>query len=113
MAAIQDVGNEVCVSPASHWEIAIRISLGKYRLREGFATFWDTGMQAPGFRMRPINIRDTARLISLPFHHKDPFDRLLISQSLVNDLALVSADAVFDAYGINRVWQSGNASTNR
>jgi PIN domain nuclease of toxin-antitoxin system len=104
MAAIQDMGNEVCVSPASHWEIAIKISLGKFRLREDFATFWETGMRTPGFRMLPIDVRHTARLISLPFHHKDPFDRLLISQSLVHDLALVSADTVFDAYGINRVW---------
>lgn len=104
MAAILDVGNDVYVSPASQSEIAIKISLRKYRLHGDFVTFWETGMRTPGFRVLPIGVRHTARLISLPFHHKDPFDRLLISQSLVEDLALVSADAVFDAYGINRVW---------
>jgi len=104
MAAIQDTGNDVYVSPASHWEIAIKISLGRYRLREDFATFWEAGMRDADFRILPVGIPHTARLISLPFHHKDPFDRLLIAQSLVHGLALVSADGVFDAYGVTRVW---------
>ena len=61
-------------------------------------------MRAPDFRMLPIEVRHTARLIALPFHHKDPFDRLLIAQSLVHDFTLVSADGVFDAYGVTKVW---------
>ena len=51
-----------------------------------------------------MSIQHTARLIALPFHHKDPFDRLLVAQALANGLALLSADRVFDAYGVTRVW---------
>ncbi len=103
MAAIRDVSNAVYISPASHWEIAIKISLGRYRLQVDFATFWQAGMRDADFRVLPIDVPHTARLIALPFHHKDPFDRLLIAQSLVNELALVSADAAFDAYGVTRL----------
>ena len=104
MAAIQDIGNEVYISPASHWEIAIKISLGRYRLHTDFEVFWDSGVRGAGFNMLPVAVSHTARLISLPYYHKDPFDRLLIAQSLVDGLALVSADAAFDAYGITRIW---------
>ncbi len=104
MAAIQDLANEIYVSPASHWEIAIKISLGRYRLQIDFATFWQAGMRNAVFRVLPVDVPHTAQLISLPFHHKDPFDRLLIAQSLVNGLQLVSADTVFDAYGVTRLW---------
>lgn len=96
--------NEVYISPASHWEIAIKISLGRYRPRQDFVTFWETGIRTPGFHMLPVNVPHTARLIALPFHHKDPFDRLLIAQSQADSLTLVSADAVFDAYGVTRLW---------
>jgi PIN domain nuclease of toxin-antitoxin system len=54
--------------------------------------------------MLPIEVRHTAYMISLPFHHKDPFDRLLAAQSLADGLALVSADTAFDAYGVVRIW---------
>jgi PIN domain nuclease of toxin-antitoxin system len=104
MAAIQDKRNNVYVSPASHWEIAIKISLGRYRLHGDFITFWEEGMRQSDFRMLPINVRHTAHMISLPFHHKDPFDRLLAAQSLADGLALVSADPVFDTYGVTRIW---------
>lgn len=104
MAAIQDAGNSTYVSPASHCEIAIKISLGRYRLHEDFETFWSTGMQSGDFRILPVGVPHTARLIALPFHHKDPFDRLLVAQSLVNGVALISADRVFDADGVTRVW---------
>jgi PIN domain nuclease of toxin-antitoxin system len=61
-------------------------------------------MRANGFHMLPVEVSHSAGLISLRLHHKDPFDRRLIAQSLVNGLALVSADAVFDAYGVTRMW---------
>ena len=103
MAAIQDTANNAYVSPASHWEIAIKISLGRYRLQEDFETFWSAGMQSGNFRTLPVSTQHTARLIALPFHHKDPFDRLVVAQALANRLALLSADRVFDAYGVTRV----------
>lgn len=104
VAAIQDGANTAYVSPASHWEIAIKISLGRYRLHIDFITFWEEGMRKSDFRILPIQIRHTAHMISLPFHHKDPFDRLLAAQSLADGLALVSADTAFDAYGVTRIW---------
>jgi PIN domain nuclease of toxin-antitoxin system len=104
MAAIQNAGNSTHVSPASHWEIAIKISVGRFRLHGDFETFLSTGMHSGDFRFLPVGVPHTARLIALPFHHKDPFDRLLVAQSLVNGLALVSADRVFDAYGVMRAW---------
>lgn len=104
MAAIQDTANNAYVSPASHWEIAIKISLGRYRLQEDFETFWSAGMRSGEFRILPVSIQHTARLIALPFHHKDPFDRLLVAQALADGFVLVSADRVFDAYGATRVW---------
>ena len=103
MAAIQDTASNAYVSPASHWEIAIKISLGRYRLQEDFETFWSAGMQSGNFRTLPVSTQHTARLIAWPFHHKDPFDRLLVAQALANGLALLSADRVFDAYGVTRV----------
>jgi PIN domain nuclease of toxin-antitoxin system len=103
-AAIQDRRNIIYVSPASHWEIAIKISLGRYRLRGDLETFWDAGMRNSDFQGLSISVRHTAQMISLPFHHRDPFDRLLAAQALADRLDLVSADAVFDAYGVTRVW---------
>ena len=101
MATIQDAANKVYVSPASHWAIAIKISLGRYHLRQSFEAFWLAGMESGDFRILPVDIQHTARLIALPFHHKDPSDRLLVAQPLANGLTLVGADRVFDAYGVD------------
>jgi PIN domain nuclease of toxin-antitoxin system len=102
--AIESVDNEVVISPASYWEIAIKISLGKYRLSGSFERFWDTGMRRNDITALPIEIRHAERLAAMAFHHKDPFDRLVIAQALVEGLHLVSADGRFDAYGVSRVW---------
>jgi PIN domain nuclease of toxin-antitoxin system len=102
--AIESVDNEVLISPASYWEIAIKISLGKYRLSGSFERFWDTGMRRNNITALPIEIRHADRLAAMAFHHKDPFDRLVIAQALVEELHLMSADQRFDAYGVSRVW---------
>jgi PIN domain nuclease of toxin-antitoxin system len=57
-----------------------------------------------GFRILPVEPKHTARLIGLPFHHKDPFDRLLVAQAIVESIPIISSDAVLDAYGITRLW---------
>ena len=102
--AIESVDNEVLISLASYWEIAIKISLGKYRLSGSFERFWDTGMRDNDIKALPIEVRHANRLAAMAFHHKDPFDRLVIAQALVEGLRLVSADQRFDAYGVSRVW---------
>jgi PIN domain nuclease of toxin-antitoxin system len=102
--AIESVGNDVLISPASYWEIAIKISLGKYRLNGSFERFWDAGMRRNNITVLPIEIPHADRRAAMAFHHKDPFDRLVIAQALVEGLHLVSADQRFDAYGVSRVW---------
>lgn len=94
----------VFVSPASLWEIAIKISLGKYVLPAPFANFWEQQMQLNDLALLPISVAHTARVVDLPFHHRDPFDRLIIAQSLVEGVPVVSSDELFDRYGVERVW---------
>jgi len=101
---IQDVANEVLVSPASYWEIAIKLSIGKWKLNRSYEEFVDIALNTYGFRMLPILPTHTARLIGLPFHHRDPFDRMLVAQALVENTAIISNDAALDAYGITRLW---------
>jgi len=102
--AIEDPSNIVLISPTSYWEIAIKISAGKYRLKRSYDEFWQRGMLDNNITVLPIELRHTSRLISLPFHHKDPFDRLLVAQALTEQLPLVSGDTNLDAYGIQRIW---------
>ena len=104
LTAITDPAAEKWVSPASYWEIAIKISSGKYALASPYDDFWRGAIDANGFRLLHIVPRHTAPLTTLPYHHRDPFDRLIAAQALVEGMSVVSADAVFDAYGVSRVW---------
>ena len=101
---INDPAACVLVSPASYWECAIKVSLGKYQLDVPFETFWRKGVDGNGFEILPIELRHAAAVSSLPFHHRDPFDRLLVAQAMTEDVALVSADAALDAYSVRRLW---------
>jgi PIN domain nuclease of toxin-antitoxin system len=101
---IQDASNEILLSPASYWEIAIKVSLGKWMLNRTYEEFIDIAFNVYGFQVMPILPTHTARLIGLPYHHKDPFDRLLVAQTLVESISIVSNDAALDVYGITRHW---------
>jgi PIN domain nuclease of toxin-antitoxin system len=103
-AAILDPGNLKFVSPARYWELAIKVSLGKYVLNEPYEALIQHAVIDNGFDILPIEPRHTAALARLPFHHKDPFDRLLIAQAMVEGMWLVSTDAVVDRYPITRLW---------
>jgi PIN domain nuclease of toxin-antitoxin system len=103
-ASIEEPGNEKLVSPASYWEIAIKISLGKYTLSKPYEEFMERGIVENGFVILPIELKHTAVLTTLPFHHRDPFDRLIIAQAMVEGIAVVSGDAAFDAYPVTRLW---------
>lgn len=94
----------IFVSPASLWEIAIKISLGKYALPIPFRVFWDEQLMINDLILLPITVSHTAKLVDLPFHHRDPFDRLIIVQALVEKIQLVSKDKMFDHYDVNRLW---------
>lgn len=103
-AFIIDADNAIEISPASYWEIAIKISLGKYELPEPYGVFIEREIATNDFRILPIEPKHTAALTTLPHHHRDPFDRLLIVQAMVEDIPILSADAAFDLYPIIRLW---------
>jgi PIN domain nuclease of toxin-antitoxin system len=101
---ILDPANEILISPASYWEIAIKVSIGKLTLHQPYEDFMDACLNKYGFTILPIDPKHTARVIGLPFHHKDPFDRLLVAQALVESIPIISNDLALDAYGITRHW---------
>jgi len=94
----------VLVSPASYWEIAIKISIGKYRLPEPLAQFMARELAHNRFDILPIGLNHADRVARLPFHHRDPFDRLIVAQSMEESIPLISADQTLDAYGTQRIW---------
>ena len=103
-AVIGDPDNECLLSLASCWEMAIKLSLGKLRLPGAIERFIPEQLAANAFRQLAIDLRHVARVAVLPFHHRDPFDRLLAAQALEERCVIVSADPVFTKYGVNRVW---------
>ena len=102
--AIAQPRNECLVSVASCWEIAIKTSLGKLEISGNVERFFPEQLAANRFRELGIEVRHVARATRLPFHHRDPFDRLLAAQALEEGLTMVSADPVFRRYGVRRVW---------
>lgn len=101
---IEDTANDVFLSIASPWETGIKVSAGKLTLDRPVDTFFEDFMQLSRVTMLPITLVHIARVSVLPFHHRDPFDRMLVAQSLTENIPLVSADAALDAYGITRLW---------
>ncbi len=101
---ISDGDNMALVSPATYCEIAIKISIGKYALPEPYAVFMERELSMNDFTILPIEPKHTAVLTKLPFHHRDPFDRLLIAQAVTEAIPLVSIDSRFDAYPVSRLW---------
>lgn len=104
--AIRDTDNSIRISPASCWEIGIKVSIGKLQLNRPFAEFLDLCVDRYGFEFLPIEPKHALAVSRLPFppNHRDPFDRLLVAQALAEGMELVSADPKLDAYGIRRVW---------
>lgn len=96
--------NECLVSLATCWEIAIKVSFGKLRIDAPVGRFLAEQLAVNGFQALPIDLRHVARLAQIPFHHRDPFDRLLAAQALEEGVAFVSADGIFGRYDIKRVW---------
>ena len=84
--------------------MAIKVSLKKLTLTAPLERFVPGQLAANGFNLLPIAFGHSAAVADLPFHHRDPFDRLLAAQALAEDLAIVSADPVFRRYRVRRVW---------
>jgi len=103
-AAVAEAPDAVLVSAASAWEIAIKHRIGKLPSVRFFVGRMETTLREQGFEALPVTLRHAERGGMLDPHHRDPFDRLLIAQALLEDLTLVSRDALFDRYGVQRLW---------
>jgi PIN domain nuclease of toxin-antitoxin system len=101
---VNDGNNDVLLSIASIWEMAIKHSTGKLSFALPFEIFISQQMSLNKFNLLNININHLTVVASLPFHHRDPFDRLLISQAMVEQLPILSIDPAFDSYPIQRLW---------
>ena len=95
---------ELYLSAASIWEMAIKSSLGKLIFDKPIESYVLDLLQKNAIQLLNIEFRHVIRVATLPFHHRDPFDRLLISQALEEKIALLSCDTIFDTYGIERLW---------
>lgn len=102
--AIADPARRCFLSLASSWEIAIKVSLGKLELPGPIERFVPAQLAANDFEELPLGFAHVTRVARLPFHHRDPFDRLLAAQALEAGLTVVSADPVFRRYGVRVVW---------
>ena len=104
VAAIQDSDSELFLSIASLWEIAILQSLGRIELKVGIPEIVELADSELSATLLPIEPVHIDKIRNLPFHHRDPFDRLLIAQCLTLQAAIIGRDHGFDGYGIQRVW---------
>lgn len=99
-----DGRNDFYMSVASIWEMAIKISLQKLSLKEGLEKFIDKHVVGNNIQILPVDAEHIYPLENLAFHHRDPFDRLLISQCIHEKMQLLSKDKIFDRYPIKRIW---------
>ena len=97
-------GADVFASVVNLWEMAIKLNVGKLRLPTSLERIAGELLPSLGVRLLPLAPAHLFRLRDLPRHHGDPFDRTLLAQALEEDLAVMSRDAAFDAYGVERIW---------
>ncbi|HEY3778162.1 MAG TPA: type II toxin-antitoxin system VapC family toxin [Rhizomicrobium sp.] len=102
--AISDEGNGIFVSAASAWEIATKHRLGKLPGAAAIVADIDGAIADQGFAALPINVRHAQAAGTLPGPHRDPFDRMLIAQAMIERLVLVTNEHTFDSYGVARLW---------
>ena len=103
-ALLESSENELWLSPASYWEIAIKVSIGKLTLASPFDEFMTRIIAQNGLVVLPILVKHCWLLVGLEYHHRDPFDRLLIAQAMSECVPVVSSDEQFDAYPVTRLW---------
>lgn len=103
-ALLCDTNNELYISLASCWEIAIKLSLGKLRLGKPLDHLIADEVTVNGSKLLPIELRHIMAGSRLPFHHRDPFDRLLVAQALTEDMPIVTVDGQLAPYGVTVIW---------
>ncbi|MDY7005759.1 MAG: type II toxin-antitoxin system VapC family toxin [Cyanobacteriota bacterium] len=92
------------ISLASVWEMAIKQSKGKLTLSSPLESYIEAKIKLEDFTTLPINLKHLSLISNLPFHHNDPFDRLLIAQAITEKIPILSRDSIFDKYNVNRIW---------
>jgi PIN domain nuclease of toxin-antitoxin system len=101
---INDPNNVILVSVASCWEIAIKVNAGKMNLGEPASVFLPREIHSNRLDLLPITLEHALAIESLPLHHRDPFDRLLVAQAIVEKVPIISVDAALDPYPVQRLW---------
>jgi len=96
--------NDILISAVTGFEIAVKYSLGKLGLSQRPDLFIAERIEANALTVLPLAMGHAIAVGSLPFHHRDPFDRLLIAQALIERIPVLSNDKVFNAYGVKRIW---------
>lgn len=99
-----EADNELLLSIASLWEIAIKLRLGKLTVAMPTEVLMTQQLTQNDIELLPITVAPLIVVSTLPLHHRDPFDRLLIAQAMVEQMPIVSADPAFDAYPVQRLW---------
>lgn len=99
-----DENNSLFFSLASVWEMPIKVSLGKLDIQQPLADFLLEQLAINNITLLEIDFKHVLKTMELPFHHRDPFDRLLIAQTIIEDMVLLSVDSAFDAYDVGHVW---------
>ena len=97
-------GTEIFISFVSPWEIAIKTRLGKLDLGRPLYPDIAQTVSRNGFLMLPPDWQDVQAVAHLPFHHRDPFDRMIVAQALRHKLTVMTPDALWDRYGVSRIW---------
>ena len=103
-ARIEAPASVLFLSVASIWEMAIKSSLGRLEFPAGLPEFLEEQLASTRTRVLAIRAEHAVRVANLPWHHRDPFDRLLVAQAQFETLPILSRDAAFDAYSIERIW---------
>ena len=99
--AIEAEAGTAAVSAASIWEIAIKSSVGRLKLRDPLDVWMPDALERLGFATLSVTVAHAVAVAGLPHHHEDPFDRLLIAQARLEQLTIVTSDAAFDDYGVS------------
>jgi PIN domain nuclease of toxin-antitoxin system len=105
VSLINDGRNDILFSVVSVWEMAIKQSTGKLNMGLPYASFIEEQMKLNQMELLAIKLAHTEIVTTLPFYHRDPFDRLLIAQAMAEDIVIVSNDSVFSLYPVQRMWQ--------
>ena len=103
-AEISNPNNNIFLSVVTVWELQIKIALNKFTIKGGMESAVQDEQQNNNFQILPVYLSHALYLENLPLHHKDPFDRLLISQAIVENMTLATADPEFAKYQVNLLW---------